>query len=70
MASNVDIKLMAGLDIDSSIPQIKDDIAQIHSERMLWMRFLLQQLEQQEFQRACKSLPRAWQQCGRNVKMT
>lgn len=32
MASNVDIKLMAGLDIDSSIPQIKDDIAQIQKK--------------------------------------
>lgn len=29
MASNVDIKLMAGLDIDSSVPQIKEDIALI-----------------------------------------
>lgn len=32
MASNVDIKLMAGLDIDSSVPQIKDDIAQIQKK--------------------------------------
>lgn len=32
MASNVDIKLMAGLDIDSSIPQIKDDIVQIQKK--------------------------------------
>ncbi len=32
MASNVDIRLMAGLDIDSSIPQIKDDIAQIQKK--------------------------------------
>lgn len=32
MASNVDIKLMAGLDIDSSIPQIKDDITQIQKK--------------------------------------
>lgn len=32
MASNVDIKLMAGLDIGSSIPQIKDDIAQIQKK--------------------------------------
>ena len=29
MASNVDIKLMAGLDVDSSVPQIKEDIALI-----------------------------------------
>lgn len=32
MASNVDIRLMAGLDIDSSVPQIKDDIVQIQKK--------------------------------------
>lgn len=32
MASNVDIKLMAGLDIDSSVPQIKEDIALIQKK--------------------------------------
>lgn len=32
MASNVDIKLMAGLDVDSSVPQIKEDIAQIQKK--------------------------------------